>query len=112
MTRWLCDYWADEDVWFYFEIDVEGFIRRQVTLEGPDRQANTACSLQEWEDAYRTGTTEEYYETYGMPDEWSTRGPAWDHDPKPLTEIEFEDIWSYARRACEAGSRSRPDHSS
>src|SRR5690606_36915863 len=69
-----------------------GFVRRQVTLEGPHREVNVACSLQEWEDAYRADTTEEYHETYGLPDEWSTRSPAWGHhDLKPLTRSQFED---------------------
>ncbi|GAA4233313.1 hypothetical protein GCM10022254_35500 [Actinomadura meridiana] len=75
MTRWAHDHWADEDLWFYFEIDDESFVQRQVTLEGPGRLANVACSLQEWEDAFRSGTTEEYYETYGAPDEWSVLPP-------------------------------------
>jgi hypothetical protein len=111
MTQWFRDHWADDDVWRYFEIDDEGFVQRQVELEGPHREANTACSLQEWEDALRTETIDQYYETYGMVDEWSFASG--DHDdPQPSTEAEFERVWEYARRACEAGSRSRPDPSS
>ncbi|GAB3990657.1 hypothetical protein GCM10029978_119150 [Actinoallomurus acanthiterrae] len=65
MTQWFRDHWADEDVWRYFEVDDEGFVQRQVELEGPHREANIACSLQEWEDALRTETIDQYHETYG-----------------------------------------------
>ncbi|GAB2843427.1 hypothetical protein GCM10022221_48290 [Actinocorallia aurea] len=106
--RWMRDHWADDNLWRYFELDDEGFIQRQVELEGPDREANTACSMDEWEAALRDGSSDQYYETYGMVDEWSfTRG---DHeDPQPSDKEEFESVWQQARRACEAGSRSRPD---
>ncbi|MGK5555868.1 hypothetical protein ACSNOI_30050 [Actinomadura kijaniata] len=102
------DYWADDDLWRYFEIDDEGFVRRQVELEGPDREANTACSLEEWEAALHAGTIDQYSETYGMVDEWNfARG---DHDdPQPCGKAEFENVWEQARRACAAGSRSRPN---
>jgi hypothetical protein len=110
MTKWLRDYWADDDVWFYFEVDDAGYVQRQVALEGPDREANAACSLQECEDAYRAGTIDRYYETYGLPDEWCTWSPAWDHAGfEHSTKAEFDGAWSYARRACEAGSRARPE---
>jgi hypothetical protein len=111
MTEWFRDHWPDEDVWSYYEVDDEGFVRRAVELEGPHRDANTACSLEEWEDAYRTGTTDEYDETYGMPDDWSLHGLN-HHDLEPSTETEFEGVWRYARKACEAGSRSRPEPNS
>lgn len=108
MRKWFRSHWDDEDVWFYVEVDSEGFVRRYVELEGPRRDANAACSLQEWEDAHRADTIDEYYGTYGMPQDWSTW--AWDdHDLKPSTEAEFESVWRYARQACEAGSRSRPE---
>ncbi|MGH3388606.1 MAG: hypothetical protein ACRDOO_06985, partial [Actinomadura sp.] len=86
-------------------------VQRHVELEGPRREVNTACSLQEWEDAHRSGTTDQYYETYGTVQAWSfARG---DHDdPEPFTEAEFETAWKYARSACETGSRSRPDANS
>jgi hypothetical protein len=108
MTQWFRDHWAGEEVWRYFELDDDGFVQRHVELEGPDRAANAACSLQELEDAIRAGTIDHYYETYGGLHEWSFAGG--DHDdPQPSTEAEFEGVWKYARRACEAGSRSRPD---
>jgi hypothetical protein len=67
-----------------------------------------ASSLQEWEDAFRSGTTGEYEATYGMPAEGSSR--TWDdHDPQDLSAAEFDAIWVKARKACEAGSRSRQD---
>lgn len=108
MGHWFRAYWDEDDVWFYFELDDDGFVQRQVELEGPKREANAACSLQEWEDALRADTVDEYHETYGMPQEWSIRSSD-DYDLKPSTEADFESVWRYARRACEAGSRSRPD---
>lgn len=111
MTRWFSDHWAGDDIRRYFEVDDEGFVQRQVELEGPRREANTACSLREWENALRAGTIDQYYETYGMVDEWSLASGDYD-DLQPSTEAEFKSVWEYARRACEAGSRSRPDPSS
>ncbi|MET8038472.1 hypothetical protein ABZT01_37200, partial [Streptomyces sp. NPDC005345] len=35
MTTWMRCYWDEEDVWFYFEVDVDGWVARQVELQGP-----------------------------------------------------------------------------
>lgn len=108
MTRWWRSYWADDDVTFYFEVDTDGFVLRQVEVEGPQQLANAACSTQEWEDAFRSGTAHQYADRYGWPVDGSTR--TWTgHDLEPSTQEEFDAVWTPARVACDAGSRSRPD---
>lgn len=106
MTKWLRSHRVDGDVWYFFEVDDEGFVRRQVELEGTSGETNAASSSEEVEAAYRDNTIGEYFATYGLPEEWSTR--AWDHELEPFTEEEFEIVWAAAREACAAGSRSRP----
>ncbi|MEU3051467.1 hypothetical protein ABZ705_34150 [Streptomyces sp. NPDC006984] len=36
VTTWMRCYWDEEDTWFYFEVDAEGLVIRQIELEGPD----------------------------------------------------------------------------
>ncbi|MFF8387359.1 hypothetical protein ACF053_27465 [Streptomyces kanasensis] len=33
MTIWVRCYWDEEDTWFYFEVDAEGWVIRQVELD-------------------------------------------------------------------------------
>jgi hypothetical protein len=106
MTTWFRSHRVDGDVRYFFEVDDEGFVRRQVELEGTSGATNAASSSEEVEAAYRDNTIGEYFATYGLPEEWSTQ--AWDHELEPFTEEEFEVVWVTAREACAAGSRSRP----
>jgi hypothetical protein len=39
--------WDEEDVGFYFEVDAEGWVTRQIELQGPELTPITAASLDE-----------------------------------------------------------------
>ncbi|MFJ2650353.1 hypothetical protein ACIO1C_26980 [Streptomyces sp. NPDC087420] len=85
MTRWFRSYWDDEDTWFYFEVGDDGWVSRQVELEGPGRRPIVAASADE--DDVRYGFTA------GLPvADWEG------HLEVPMTFQEFEEVWSAARR--------------
>ncbi|XVQ86451.1 hypothetical protein ACQP2K_03175 [Microbispora siamensis] len=97
MTHWFRAYWDEEDTWFYFEVDAEGWVTRQVELRGPDNTPIAAASLAEWQEAQSAGHLNEYEATYGLTAE--TPIQEWDgYDPHPLTLTEFENVWHRARR--------------
>ncbi|MDH6130201.1 hypothetical protein P3T39_007194, partial [Kitasatospora sp. GP82] len=48
MMKWLRCYWDEEDIWFYFELDPDGQVIRQVELQEPERTPLAAASLDEW----------------------------------------------------------------
>ncbi|MFJ4920529.1 hypothetical protein [Streptomyces sp. NPDC088725] len=85
MTTWMRCYWDEEDVWFYFEVDGEGWVTRQVELQGPERTPVAAASLDEPDD--RFGFTSE-----APVSEWEG------HDPGQLPSDTFEEVWGAARR--------------
>lgn len=60
VTTWMRCHWDEEDVWFYFEVDAEGWVTRQIELEGPERIPIAAASLAEWQQACDTGRIDEY----------------------------------------------------
>jgi hypothetical protein len=59
-------YWDEEDTWFYFEVDAEGWVIRQVELEGRDLTPIAAASLAEWQRAYDAGCLDEYDSRFGI----------------------------------------------
>ncbi|WP_433857296.1 hypothetical protein [Streptomyces kronopolitis] len=78
-------YWDEEDTRFYFEVDAEGWVTRQVELEGPEMTPIAAASLVEYDS--RFGITAE------LPiSEWAR------HGPEQLTAEDFEAVWGPARR--------------
>ncbi|MFJ6352895.1 hypothetical protein ACIQKB_26030 [Streptomyces sp. NPDC092046] len=90
-------YWDEEATWFYFEVDAEGRVMRQVELEGPELTPIAAASLAEWQRCYDAGRLDEYDGRYGTTaylavSEWEG------HDPEQLTSEEFEEVWGRARR--------------
>jgi hypothetical protein len=90
-------YWDEEDTWFYFEVDAEGWVIRQVELEGPELAPIAAASLAEWQRAYDAGRLDEYDGRFGITAELPVS--AWEgHDLEPLTSEEFEEVWGHARR--------------
>lgn len=97
MKRWVRCFWDEEAVWFYFELDADGFVVRQVELQEPGSRALTAASLAEWQVAERDGWSADYENVYGLTaeppiSEWEG------HDPQQLSADEFEIVWSTARR--------------
>ncbi|GIH51590.1 hypothetical protein Mro03_67690 [Microbispora rosea subsp. rosea] len=84
-------------MWFYFEVDAEGWVSRQVELRGPDGIPIAAASLTEWQQAQAAGRLGRYEATYGRTAE--TPVQEWDgYEPDALTAAEFEDVWSRAHQ--------------
>lgn len=98
---WMRCYWSEEDVWFYFEVDREGWVIRQVELEGPELTPIAAASLAEWQRAYDAGRLDEYDNKFGITAELAVS--EWEgHDPEELTSDQFEEVWDMARRQIES----------
>ncbi|GGT22181.1 MULTISPECIES: hypothetical protein [Streptomyces] len=107
MTQWFRCYWDEEDMWFCFEVDSDGWVTRQVELRGPHEEPVAAASLAEWEAALADGTLEAYESVFGATAEVPVQ--EWDgHDPHDLGVDEFEAIWLAARTACRARARINP----
>ncbi|MGI5481850.1 hypothetical protein [Streptomyces lavendofoliae] len=90
-------YWDEGDIWFYFEVDADGWVTRQIELKGPELTPVAAASLVEWQHACDTGRLDEYGSRFGttaeLPaSEWES------HDPMELTSADFEEVWDSARR--------------
>ncbi|MFJ4277578.1 hypothetical protein [Streptomyces massasporeus] len=97
MTSWMRCYWDEEDVWFYFEVDAEGWVTRQIELRGPGSTPTAAASLAEWQQAQQAGRLDEYDNRFGITaelpvSEWE------DHDAEELAYDQFEGLWDRARR--------------
>ncbi|MFG3589475.1 hypothetical protein [Streptomyces sp. NPDC047990] len=106
MTRWFRNYWAEEDTWFYFEAGADGWITRQVELQGPLEKPVTAASSTEWEAAQQAGALADYEATFGITAEIPVH--EWDpYAPQDLAADEFEAVWLAARATCQARARVR-----
>jgi hypothetical protein len=109
MARWFRSYWAEEDTWFYFEVAADGWVNRQVELQGPLEKPTAAASLAEWEAAQQAGTLADYEATFGATAEVPVH--EWDeHEPQDLVAGEFETVWLTARATCQARARARSTH--
>ncbi|MFI6275675.1 DUF6881 domain-containing protein [Streptomyces sp. NPDC050988] len=107
MTRWVRCFWDEEAVWFYFELDTDGYVIRQVELQEPGSKALAAASLVEGQEAQGAGRLAEYESVYGLTaeppiSEWEG------HDPQWLSANEFEIVWSTARRQLQDSQPRRP----
>ena len=107
MTRWVRCFWDEEAVCFYFELDTDGYVVRQVELQEPGGKALAAASLAEWQEAPSAGRLAEYESVYGLTaeppiSEWEG------HDPQGLSADEFEIIWSTARRQLQDRQQRHP----
>ncbi|MFJ8769585.1 hypothetical protein [Streptomyces clavifer] len=106
MRRWFRSYWTEEDTWFYFEVDADGWVTRQVELQGPLEKPIAAASLAERQAAQTAGTLAGYEKAFGATAEVPVH--EWDdHEPHDLTLEEFETVWLAARTACQAEARNR-----
>ncbi|MDX2389271.1 hypothetical protein NJL88_04050 [Streptomyces sp. DK15] len=102
MTTWMRCHWDEEDVWFYIEVDAEGWVTRQVELEGPRLTPIAAASLTEWQQARDTGCLDGYDSRFGITAELPVS--EWEgHDAEELTSDEFEEVWGSARRQIVVG---------
>nr|WP_202532467.1 hypothetical protein [Streptomyces sp. SID3212] len=84
VSRWFRSYWDEEDTWFYFEVGDDGWVSRQVELEGPARRPVAAASAGDVDARY--GFTAELPVT-----DWEG------HIEMPMTFQEFEEVWRAAR---------------
>lgn len=101
---WTRCYWDEEDVWFYFEVNSEGWVTRQVELQGPGLTPIPAASLEEWQLAQDAGCVDGYDSRFGMTAELPVS--EWEgHGPVQLTSEEFEEVWGPARRQIACGLR-------
>jgi hypothetical protein len=90
-------YWDEEDIWFYFEVDAQGWVIRQVELKGLDSSPIAAASRMEWQRACDAGRLDEYDHRFGITAELPVS--EWEgHDRERLTSDEFEKVWGAARR--------------
>ncbi|MFF8279968.1 hypothetical protein ACF05T_28345 [Streptomyces lateritius] len=97
MTTWMRCHCNEEDIWFYFEVDSEGCVTRQVELQGPALTPTAAASLDEWQQAQDAGRLDEYDHRFGITAELPVT--EWEgHDPEELTSDQFEEVWDTARR--------------
>jgi hypothetical protein len=97
MTTWIRCHWKEEDVWFFFALDGNGQVTRQIELQGPELIPIAAASLAEWLEAQATGRLADYESEFGLTaqipiSEWQG------HSPEALTPMAFEDAWVAARR--------------
>jgi hypothetical protein len=107
VTRWVRCFWDEDAVWFYFELDTDGYVIRQVELQEPGSKAVAAASLAEWQEAQRAGRLAEYDSVYGL----TAESPIseWEgHEPQWLSVDEFEIVWSTARRQLQDRQRRHP----
>jgi hypothetical protein len=102
-VRWLKSYWGDEDILFYFEFDEEGWLLRQIELQGPTRSPIAAAALSEWPDPEADGldAIRAYTARYGgLADQPMSE---WDPDfpHEEISSEEFEEVWRTARNPLE-----------
>ncbi|MGW7102155.1 hypothetical protein [Streptomyces sp. NPDC054838] len=88
---WFRCYWDEEDTWFCFEVDAEGWVVRQVELQGPELRPIAAARDTDHDGRY--GFTAERPVS-----DWEG------HGPEPLTAERFEEVWDAARSYLAAGA--------
>ncbi|MFB6783279.1 hypothetical protein ACFCX0_39605 [Streptomyces sp. NPDC056352] len=97
MTTWMRCYWDEEVTWFYFEVDAEGWVTRQVELQGSELTPLAASSLDERQRAQQAGGLTEYERKFGVTAELPVS--QWEgYEADQLTSQEFEEVWDVARR--------------
>ncbi|GAB2946373.1 hypothetical protein GCM10027280_38970 [Micromonospora polyrhachis] len=96
MARFVRRHWNEEDIWFYLELDDDGWVTRHLELQGSGRVPIVAASLQEWMRELDAGRIQQYQTTYGVvaevplaPDELI--------DWQVVSVTEFEKLWREAR---------------
>ena len=65
-VRWVRRFWDEEGIWFYFELDDDGWVTRHIELQGPDRTPIAAASLSEWFTELDAGRIQQYRARFGV----------------------------------------------
>jgi hypothetical protein len=95
--RWVRRFWDEEGVWFYFELDDDGWVTRQIELQDPDRIPIAAASLSEWFTELDAGRIQQYQARFGgVADKPIPAEEIGDYEPVPADA--FEELWQAARR--------------
>jgi hypothetical protein len=95
-VRWVRRYWDEEDLWFYFELNDEGWVTRQVELEGRSGRPVTAASLSEWFEELQAGRIQLYQAKFGgLTDQPVSRDELDEYEP--VARDDFEELWQRAR---------------
>jgi hypothetical protein len=89
-------FWDEEGVWFYFELDDDGWVTRQIELQGPDRIPIAAASLSEWFTELDAGRIQQYQARFGgLADKPIPAEEISDYESVPPDA--FEELWHTAR---------------
>ena len=97
--RWIRWYFADDDVWCYYEVD-DDWATRQVDLVGPDRAPATAAARSELDALADVRQVQAYEATYGVLAETALT-PWPDPLPETIDRGEFDRVWAAARHQLE-----------
>ena len=89
-------FWDEEGIWFYFEVDEEGWVTRHIELQGPERAPIAAASLSEWFTELDAGRIQQYQARFGVvADQPIPADEISDYEPVPADA--FEQLWRTAR---------------
>jgi len=89
-------YWDEEDLWFYFELDEEGWVTRQVELEGSSGRPVTAASISEWFEELEAGRIQLYQARFGgLADKPISQDELGEYEL--VVGDDFEELWRRAR---------------
>ncbi|MGW6688049.1 hypothetical protein [Streptomyces sp. NPDC054961] len=100
MTRWIRIHESEYGLWSYFELDDEGWARRQVGLRGSDHRPVTAAALAEvlrLRDRAAFEALRAYEQQYGVLAEGSFHGWGEAEGACDIREGAFEQVWRFAR---------------
>lgn len=100
MTRWIRIHESEHGRWSYFELDDEGWARRQAGLRGSDHQPVAAAALTEvlrLRDHADFGALRAYERQYGTLAEISLDGWGEAEGVSEISEGAFEQVWHFAR---------------
>lgn len=95
-VRCVRRFWDEESIWFYFELDEEGWVTRQIELQGPDRTPIAAASSSEWFTELDAGRIQQYEARFGGVADKPIAAEEIDHY-EPVAAGAFEQLWETAR---------------
>jgi len=94
--RWVRRFWDGEGIWFCFELDQDGWVTRQIELQGPDMTPIAAASLSEWFTELDAGRIQRYQARFSVVAEQPVTADEID-DREPVPAGASEQLWQTAR---------------